>query len=300
VSPKLRGLSASLVVQPLAALIIILSLSASAWSAGPSGPGEAGQYPVNDVAPADEFAEPVPQAVPGTNFMSLYTGYTWLEDSNFYYIGGEAALNGDLSRPGFLVQAFGGLGDYEYPNSGVPGGVVSGDLYEVSGLLGYQFFAGNVKLAAFAGVDWQDNRLSPNDPSNSVSGSETDFITTASMETTGPKRLYLKLYGGYSIVNQTYWAKSRVAYKFGEGRRLKIGPEGAFYGNENSNNQQLGAFISIPLGQQFDVTLAGGYNFVANDEFFGQVGNAVATGSFGGIGGLTDGGYANVTLSTWF
>ena len=296
----MRALSASLVVQFAAALLLIFGLNSSAWSAGPSGPGEAGASPVRDVAPAEELAETIPSSVPGTNFMSLYTGYTWLEDSNFYSVGGEVALNGDMSRPGFLLQAFGGFGDYEYPNSGVPGAIVNGDLYEVSGLLGYQFFAGNFKIAAFGGVDWQDNRLSPNDPSNPVNGSQTDFITTASMETTGTDLVYLKLYGGYSIVNETYWAKARIAPKLGQDRRLKIGPEGAFYGNENSNNQQLGAFMSIPLGQNFDLTVAGGYNFVANDEFFEQIGDSFATGSFGGIGGLTDGGYANVTLSTWF
>jgi hypothetical protein len=108
------------------------------------------------------------------------------------------------------------------------------------------------------------------------------------------------LFGGYSIVNETYWAKSRVGYRFGESRRWKIGPEGAFYGNENSNSQQAGAFITVPLGQSFEATLSGGYNFVANDDFIEEVGNSFETFSFGGIGGLTDGGYANVTLSTWF
>ena len=145
---------------------------------------------------------------------------------------------------------------------------VNGELTEPSGLLGYQVFAGNVKFSAFAGVDWQDNKLSPRDPSDTVSGSETDFIATADMETTGPKRLYLKLYGGYSIVNETYWAKGRIAYKFGASRRFKIGPEGAFFGNENFNSQQVGAFVSFPLAKRLDVTLAGGFNFVANDEFF--------------------------------
>ena len=288
------------VVRAIVTLVALLGLSANAWAAGPSGPGEAGAYPDESVVPTDEFADTAPADVSDTSFMSLYTGYSWLEDSNYYYVGGQVALNGDMSRRGFLLQAFGAFGDYEYPNSGVPGGIVNGDLYEVSGLLGYQFYAGNVKFAAFAGVDWQDNRLSPNDPANPVNGSETDFLTTASMETTGPSRVYLKLYGGYTIVNETYWAKTRIGYKIGEGRRWKIGPEGAFYGNENTNNQQLGAFMSIPLGQKFDVTVSGGYNFVANKQFFEEFGDAFATGSFGGIGGLTDGGYANVTLSTWF
>lgn len=282
-------------------IVGVIFLTPRARAAGPSGPGEAATFP--DEPATQEITVGGPQepvTPPDIDFMTVYTGYEWVEDSNFYYVGGVAALNGDLSRPGFLVQGFGGFGDYEYLNSAAPGGTVDGDLTQASGLLGYQVFAGTVKLAAFAGVDWQDNRLSPNDPSNPVRGSETDFIATANMETVGPKRLYLKLYGGYSIVNQTYWAKSRIAYKIGESRRLKIGPEGALYGNENFNNQQIGAFVTVPLGRKLDVTFAGGYNFVTNDEFVDQIGNGFTSGEFGGIGGLTDGGYANVTLSTWF
>lgn len=283
-------------------LLVLLAQLSSARAAGPSGPGEAATFPQEeDVVPIEEIPEarpPVPQPAPAT--FSLYTGYSWVEDSNFYYAGGIAALNGDLSSRDFLIQGFAGWGDYDYFNSIVPGGKVNGELTELSGLLGYQVFAGKVKFSAFAGVDWQDNKLSPRDPSNPVSGSETDFVATANMETTGPERLYLKLYGAYSIVNQTYWAKSRIGYKFGELRRFKIGPEGAFFGNENFNSQQVGAFVSIPLGIRLDVTLSGGFNFVANDEFFEQLETGFAEGSFGGLGGLTDGGYANVTVSTWF
>jgi hypothetical protein len=45
-----------------------------------------------------------------------------------------------------------------------------------------------------------------------------------------------------------------------------------------------------------DVIVAGGFNFVANDEFFDELGS----GSFGGLGGISDGGYGNVSISTWF
>jgi len=215
-----------------------------------------------------------------------------------------AALNGDFSRNGFLIEGFAGWGDYSYPNSLVPGGKVDAELTQLTALLGYQVFAGKVKLSASGGVDWQDTRLSPNDPTNPVNGSATDFIAKGNMETPLSERFDLRLYGAYSIVNETYWAKGRVGYKFGESLRFKVGPEGAFYGNENQDSQQAGAFISIPVGQRLNLDLSGGFNFVANDEFFQTLESGgqtfFATGSFGGLGGLTDGGYANVSLSTWF
>ena len=236
--------------------------------------------------------------------MCLYTGYSFAEDSNFYYAGVWAALNGDWSRPGFTIEGYASWGDYQYPNSAVPGGNVDAELAELSGLLGYQFFIGKVTLSASAGVDWQDTRLSPKDPSNPVSGSAPDFIGAASIKAPLSKRVDLKLSGAYSIVNETYWAKGKIGYKIGKSRRVTIGPEGAFFGNENQNTQRVGAFISLPLAERLYVSFAGGFNFVANEEFFEQLESGgetlFATGEFGGLGGLTDGGYESVSLSTWF
>jgi hypothetical protein len=278
----------------------------SAHAAGPTGPGESVGFPGDATVPPDGISGDASAAAEAgkTDFMSLYTGYSYAEDSNFYYLGGSAALNGDSSRRGFLIEGFAGWGDYSYLNSSVPGGKVDADLTELSVLLGYQVFAGKVELSASAGVDWQDTRLSPKDDTNPVAGSETDFIATANMEAPLSERFDFKLYGAYSIVNETYWAKSRIGYKFGESRRFKVGPEGAFYGNENQDSQQVGAFISVPVGKRLDLSFAGGFNFVANDEFFEELESGGRTlfsaGSFGGLGGLTDGGYASVTLSTWF
>ena len=227
------------------------------------------------------------------DFITIYSGYEFVKDSNFYYGGFIGALNGDLSRSGFLVQGFGGFGNYEYPNSAVPGGTVDGDITQLSGLVGYQVFAGTAHFRLFGGADWQNNDLSPSDPTNAVSGSDTNFIATGSVTTIGPGRLYFDLLGSYAVTNQTYWSRARLGYRFG---RVVMGPEGAFYGNENFNSQRAGGFVKVPLGPNFDVTVAGGFNFVANDEFFEEFGS----GSFGGLGGISDGGYGNISISTWF
>ena len=286
----------------LSALVLGL---ANAYAAGPTGPGEPRDLP--DAVVSDETLVPGPsvaEAAGETNFMSLYTGYSFAEDSNYYFAGVWAVLNGDWSRRGFVVEGYAAGGDYQYPNSAVPGGNVDAELTQLSGLLGYQVFLGKVALTASGGVDWQDTRLSPKDPLNPVSGSETDFITTASMKAPLSGRVDLKLSGAYSIVNETYWAKAKIGYKIGKSRRVVIGPEGAFFGNENQNTQRVGAFISLPLAERLYISFAGGFNFVANEKFFEQLESGgetlFATGEFGGLGGLTDGGYASISLSTWF
>ena len=265
------------------------------WNAYAAGPGEAGGQPYADEAYVDTKA-----TEPDKDFVSIYSGYEWVEDSNFFYAGFDVALNGDLSRRGFLLSGFGGFGNYDYFDSTVPGGKIDADLTELTGLIGYQVYAGSVRFSAFAGVDWQNNDLNPPDAGNPVSGSDTDFVASGAVESGWNKPLYYKLFGSYSITNETYWAKARIGHNFG---RVVIGPEGAFYGNENFNSQRAGAFITFPLASRLALTLAGGFNFVANDEFFEELGSGfekIPAGSFGGLGGITDGGYGNVSISTWF
>ena len=289
------------------ALCVLVFGPAITLAQGPAGPSSLPSIPDNNAGETDGTPESVPtvaEPADDTDFMSLYTGYSYAKDSNYYYAGVWAALNGDWDRSGFIVDGYAAWGDYEYPDSGVAGGTVEGELTELSALLGYQLIVGKVALSAAAGVGWQDNRLSPDDPINPVSGSETDFVATASMKAPVGKRIDVRLGGGYSIVNETYWAKTKIEYKLGEARRVKVGPEGGFFGNENQNSQRLGAFVTFPIAERLDLSLAGGFNFVTNQEFFKEIETGgktfFATGEFGGIGGLTDGGYASATLSTWF
>jgi hypothetical protein len=279
-----------------AAFIIAILACSSARAAGPTGPGEG--------IDSSSFTLPAAQAAPETNFLSIDTGYAFAEGSNFFYADFYAALNGDWSRPGFFTTGYAGWGNYHYFNSAVPGGKVDAELTELSGLLGYQWVLGKVGLSASAGADWQDNSLSPKDPMNPVSGTETDFVVGAGMRVPFSERLDLKLNGGYSVVNETYSAKARIGYKFGKSLRYVIGTEGAFYGNVNQNSEGIGAFVSVPLGKRLYLNVDGGFKFVANDEFFETVetgfGTLVTEGSFGGLAGLTNGGYLGVSLSTWY
>jgi hypothetical protein len=271
---------------------VAVSLSLLGSSARGAGPGES--------ADSLDLNTPVPSSVADVDFMTIYSGFEFVDDANFFYAGLLAALNGDLSRRGLLIQGFGGIGHYQYLNSAVSSGRVDAELTEASGLVGYQFFTGNLRFRAFGGVDWQNTNLSPPDPANPVSGSETDFVATADVETVGSNPLYFDLFGSYSITNQTYSSKARIGYNFG---RVVVGPEGAFYGNENFNSQRAGAFLKFPLSRKLQVTLAGGFNFVANDEFFEELGGGlqeVTTGAFGGLGGITDSSYGNISITTWF
>jgi hypothetical protein len=273
------GIKAKRIRLYLCGLTLALVFAPCAHAAGPSDPS-------TELAPDQ----------PHVDSVSVYSGVEAVNHSWFFYGGALYALNGDLSRRGFLIQGLGGLGQYQYKNSGVPGGIVDGDITEASALLGYQFFLGNAKndkFETFVGFDWQDNSLHPPDPANPVSGSHTGVVVTAHLESVGPRPFYYDLYGSFASENDTYWSKVRLGHRFG---RVVVGPEGAFYGDKNFNSERIGAFIKFPLLKRLDVTAAGGFNFVHNDQFFNDLGS----GSFAGLGGVIDSGYGSVSISTWF
>ena len=227
-----------------------------------------------------------------TEFVWLWSEFDVVSDAHFFESGAIVALNRDLSRAGFVVYLSGGTGDYEYDSSTAPGGTVDADLTILDALLGYQVFTANTRFAAYAGVDWQDHDLTPKDPSNPVSGSEAGFIVRGEIETLEASPFYLSLEGFYSTAYDTYWARVRPGYRFGN---TIIGPEGVFSGVDESdyNAQRLGGFVSLPIeiktNVAFYVTAAAGYEWVDQGG-----------GEFGGIGGSNDSAYGTLTVATSF
>jgi len=238
------------------------------------------------VCPTQGFAQ-------DTKSVVSYSGFEAVDSALFYYSGAILAFNQDISRPGFLINGFVGIGDYDYSTTGVPGGKVDGDATWLRGMLGYQTFAWDMRLAAYAGVDWQNNELHPKDTSNPVAGGETGFIIDAEMETLKPSDIYFGLIGQYSTANEWYWSRLRTGYGFG---RVIIGPEGILFGNVGFDAQRAGAFLDVPvkLGRDlvFDVTFSGGYQWI------GGIGSGGQDGA--NVGGDSDSGYGNISFYTVF
>ena len=82
---------------------------------------------------------------------------------------------------------------------------VEGDATWLRGMVGYQMMIPDYRFTTSVGIDWQDNRLSPEDADNPVSGTRTGFVIQADLETVEPKPIYVGLIGQYSTANRWYW-----------------------------------------------------------------------------------------------
>jgi hypothetical protein len=215
-----------------------------------------------------------------------YGDATFFESAQSYDTGATIALNGNLARPGFIVELFGGLDFYNYA-SDVPGGKVDATSPSFYSRVGYQWFMGNLRMETTMGYNYVRLNLDPGDPENPQRGTTQGFIVGGELETNEAKPVYFDAAGEYSTVFNTYWSRARLGYKLGN---FIVGPEGIFQGDQTFNSQQYGGFLSFPIklwrDQELGVSLSGGYTL---SQSVGQNGGGVAAGGVDNPDGLTFG-----------
>jgi hypothetical protein len=105
--------------------------------------------------------------------------FTGLEASNNAisgYLGAGYAFGKGLYERGWRVRAVGALGHYDYRGTLFGAGAdlgttFDGDASYGAALIGYQFRTQALFLKLFAGVEAEDQSITPRDPENSVQGS---------------------------------------------------------------------------------------------------------------------------------
>jgi len=187
------------------------------------------------------------------------------------YLGSIFAFNGDLDKDGLLFRSIGTYGFYKDVGNNVIG--VDDRYWQSDVMLGYQIVRNGVTVAGYAGVDFQRHRLSPDDPSAVLRGTETGFKVALDIETErhNQSRMYFAAQGAYSTVFDTYYALGRIGLNMG---RIAIGPEAMLLGDESGDARRIGGFAltTISLGGATTGTLSGsvGYQFVDNANSTGS------------------------------
>jgi hypothetical protein len=213
-------------------------------------------------------------AVPVT--VAAFTGTDFGPNAVTPYAGVLASLDGNLAASGFLFRALGVHSDYDY-HSAV--GKVDGRLNLADAMLGYQYVGSSIYLAFYLGVEYQEHDLSPNDPTNPVSGAETGFKIAGTVRIPLPDLFSIEITGNYSTAFDSYWTRARLGYAY---TPFVVGPEFIAGGNLNHNEFRVGAFVDYKFpGDRLRLTVSGGYHFNDDSTFFKQ----------------NDGGYAAVNLT---
>jgi hypothetical protein len=152
-------------------------------------------------------------------------------------VGGGYAFGKGLYEKGLRLRAVGSFGRYHYDGTLLTDGVdvpthFNGEAAFAAALVGYQFMPGAVIVKLFAGIEAEDQRITPRDPNNSVQGSEIGLRLQAETWFDISPRLFLSADAAYGTAFQEYCSLARLGYRLRP--RLSLGIEGGALGNEDT------------------------------------------------------------------
>src|SRR5262249_20802469 len=107
-------------------------------------------------------------------------------------------------EPGWRLRAVGALGRYDYRGTLFGAGsdlgtTFDGDASYGAALLGYQVRARTLIVKLFAGVEAEDQRISPRDPANSVQGTAVGLKLAAESWVDLSPQWFLSVDGSYGL-----------------------------------------------------------------------------------------------------
>jgi Cellulose biosynthesis protein BcsS len=187
-----------------------------------------------------------------------------IEYGNLYfgtdYYDGWAGYAGVLYAPhgmhlsGLRLSVFGLYGTYDYGTS--PN--IDGRFYSVDALVGWSFVGNTGAVTLAVGPNYQNHKLSAVDLSNPVQGSKWGAKVQGDFWVNPTPLTVATGVASYSTAFDTYYSIFRFGYDFPR-KAIYFGPEAGALGNDRTDQQRLGAFISgfaIGAGK---VTVSGGY-----------------------------------------
>jgi hypothetical protein len=191
----------------------------------------------------------------------IFTGVEASDNYASLYVGAGTALGKGLYETGFRLRAVGSFGRYHYDGTLLSDGIYVPTTFDgedafLAALAGYQFRTGNFIAKVFAGIEAEDQHISPHDPNNSVQGSELGLrLATETWLDISP-RLFVSADASYGTAFQEYCALARLGVRVRP--RLALGLEGGALGNEGYNAGKGGGFVRLDV-QNVEFTLSGGF-----------------------------------------
>jgi hypothetical protein len=182
----------------------------------------------------------------------------WGEQQRHKRLFGHRSRLRQGTLPAWLeVRAVGALGRYDYRGTlfGADadlGTTFDGDASYGAALLGYRFRARTLTAKLFAGVEAEDQRISPRDPANSVQGNAVGLKLAAESWLDLSPLWFLSVDASYGTAFQEYWSLARAGYRLGP--LFSLGIEGGALGNEEYDAGRGGAFVKASL-RSLEVTL---------------------------------------------
>lgn len=186
-----------------------------------------------------------------------FAGADAREKTWYGYMGVIHHFDPNLQDDSALFRVFGTYGKYRYSTNAVAGGEVKADFGTADVMAGYQKGLQGFVLRGYAGLEFEDHDLSPDNTLDSNRGSDVGVKVQGEFETDYSSPYYANLIASYGTAKERYWTRLRAGYDFSN---VVVGPEGLLTGDKEHDEQRVGAFILLKDLGPVSLSLSTGYS----------------------------------------
>lgn len=187
--------------------------------------------------------------------------------------GGVVWSPGGNDREGFVLKAMFGGGDYRYISGALGNVEVSGRLLAASILPGWRFVRGKFIATVFGGLDMQNHRLSPDDPSASLRGRYAGVRANVELWYEPTPSTMVAADASVSTIGVSYNARAAFGWRIME--RYYFGPEiQGFAAGSNYRQFRIGAHVTGLRTKWFEWSGSIGWTTDSDDRdgLYGKLG----------------------------
>jgi hypothetical protein len=202
--------------------------------------------------PMHSKAAPLPERI---EYGNLFFGADWNSHKSLAgYMGMLYAPSG-MHQSGLRLAGFGLIGHYEY-HSDID--LFKGNFVSADAMAGWSHVFSYGALTFLGGVNYQDHRVRPNDPSNPVQGSKAGAKIQGDLWLNPTPSTLLYGLASYSTAFDTYYIHGKWGYDIFKSKTF-FGPEVIALGNDRTDQVRLGAHLTgISVGAA-KLNISGGW-----------------------------------------
>lgn len=192
----------------------------------------------------------------GTQWLLFSGGDIWRNGA--FSNGGLLWSPGGLDREGFTLKTVLSGGLYRYSSGALAGEQVVGTEYAAQILPGWHFKRDGFEAKAFLGLDLQDHRLAPDDPSSRLRGASVGARIAMDLWSEPTPASMIAADGSLSTIIDSYSA--RIAYGWRLMDAFYLGPEAQTYACEGYRQLRFGVHITALKFNDIEWSVAGGWS----------------------------------------
>ena len=170
-----------------------------------------------------------------------------------------------LDRDGFVFKLFAGGGTYRFHSGALGNAEVTGDYVAGFALPGWRFKHDRLIVTVFAGVDAQNHRLRPDDPTSKLRGTLIGGRGAIEVWYEPNSSTMLEAHASLSSVGPSYSARAAYGWRFFE--KFYAGPEvQGFAFDDNYRQFRAGLHLTALKTENFEYSGALGWARDSDDR----------------------------------